>query len=114
LRAKRRFQAEALSRALRPRVVAKRPALIAPCRNVRKLTQYANIGSCPRIRCQQWLTDKLNDPKLTKAEIADIARDYRRMIELQKNLNDNNVKRGDHREYQTEYNDLINKYFEVR
>lgn len=57
------------------------------------------------------LTAKLADENLTSAEAKAIAKDFHRMMDLKKQLS---AGTGDAAKLQAEYDELLNKYFEVK
>ncbi|OGV55804.1 MAG: hypothetical protein A2X49_11445 [Lentisphaerae bacterium GWF2_52_8] len=59
-------------------------------------------------------TSQLSNPNLTGAEAKAISSDFRKMLEMKRTLATGNLSEADQAKMQSGYNDLLNKYFEVR
>ena len=59
-------------------------------------------------------TAKMEDPNLSKAEAKALCRDFHRVVTLKRKLATEDLSDDQRTKLQAEYNDLLNKYFEVR
>ena len=59
-------------------------------------------------------TARMEDPNLSKADAKVLCRDFRQVVALKKKLATEDLSADQRAKLQAEYNDLLNKYFEVR
>lgn len=59
-------------------------------------------------------TAKLADPDLSRAEAKALCKDFHRLVELRGLLSGGDLSDGDREKLQSEYDDLLNEYFEVK
>jgi hypothetical protein len=59
-------------------------------------------------------TARMEDPNLSKADAKALCRDFNRVVTLKKKLATEDLSDDPRAKLQAEYNDLLNKYFEVR
>jgi len=59
-------------------------------------------------------TAKMEDPNLSKADAKALCKDFHRVVTLKKKLATDDLGADQRTKLQAEYNDLLNKYFEVR
>lgn len=60
------------------------------------------------------LLKKVSDPNLSASDARAIFQDYRTMLEDRRKLSEGNLSGPERARLQSEYNDLLNRYFEVR
>jgi hypothetical protein len=60
------------------------------------------------------LTAAMNNPDLTKADAKALLKDFRRTVELKRTLSTGDLSDDERAKLQAEYDDLLNRYFEVR
>jgi len=66
------------------------------------------------IYAQESLTTKLQDENLSKTDARALSRDFHRILALQQKLAGDDLDEAQRTKLQAEYNELLNKYFEVR
>ena len=76
--------------------------------------QMATFRLGKNVFAKDEFTQKMADENLTKAEARLLTKDFHRLTTLKKKLATDDLSADDRAKLQAEYNELLNKYFEVR